>query len=53
MKNKHGDNISMEKDNGKPMKIDHHKQIEKLQMTMKKNFQLCVEIETTKRKVKS
>ena len=24
MKNKHGDNISMEKDNGKRMKNDHH-----------------------------
>ena len=27
MKNKHGDNISMEKDNGKSMKNDHHKQL--------------------------
>ena len=53
MKNKHNDNISMEKDNGKHMKNDHHKQIKKLEMMMKKNFQLGVEIETMKRKVKS
>ena len=43
----------MEKDNGKHMKNDHHKQIKKLEMMMKKNFQLGVEIETMKRKVKS
>ena len=29
VKNKHGDKISLEKDQGKPMKKDHHKQIKK------------------------
>ena len=51
MKSKHNDKIPIEKDEGKPMK--NHKQIKKLEMMMKKNFQTGVEIETMKRKVKS
>ena len=51
MKSKHNDKISLQKDEGKPMK--NHKQIKKLEMMMKKNFQTGVEIETMKRKVKS
>ena len=51
MKSKHNDKIPIEKDEGKPMK--NHKQIKKLEMMIKKNFQTGVEIETMKRKVKS
>ena len=51
MKSKHNDKISLEKDEVKPMK--NHKQIKKLEIMMKKNFQTGVEIETMKRKVKS
>ena len=53
VKNKHSEKISPEKENGKPMKNDHHKQLKKIEMMMKNNFQTGVEIETMKRKVKS
>ena len=53
MKNKHSEKITPEKEKGKPMKNDHHKQLKKIEMMMKNNFQTGVEIETMKRKVKS
>ena len=53
MKNKLSEMITPEKENGKPMKNDHHKQLKKIEMMMKNNFQTGVEIETMKRKVKS
>ena len=53
VKNKHSEKISPEKENAKPMKNDHHKQLKKIEMMMKNNFQTGVEIETMKRKVKS
>ena len=53
VKNKHTEKISLEKDHGKPMKNDHHKELKKIETMMKKNFQTRVEIETMKRKVKS
>ena len=53
VKNKHTEKISLEKDHGKPMKNDHHKELKKIETMMKKNFQTGVEIETMKRKVKS
>ena len=53
VRNKHTEKISLEKDHGKPMKNDHHKELKKIETMMKKNFQTRVEIETMKRKVKS
>merc|ERR1712030_75150 len=40
VKNKHSEKISTEKENGKPMKNDHHKQLKKIEMMMKNNFHL-------------
>ena len=39
VRNKHTEKISLEKDHGKPMKNDHHKELKKIETMMKKNFQ--------------
>ena len=59
MKNKHGENISQEKDmknpmkNDNPMKNGQYKEIKKIVMMMKKNFKIELEINKIKRKLKS
>ena len=59
VKNKHGENISQEKDmknsmkNDNPMKNEQYKELKKIVMMMKKNFKIELEINKIKRKLKS
>ena len=55
MKNKHTEQISLEKDMKIeiPMKNEHYKQLKKIEMMIKKNFQTGVEINVMKKKVQS
>ena len=59
MKNKHGENISQDKDmknpmkNDNPMKNGQYNQIKKIVMMIKKNFKVELEINKIKRKLKS
>ena len=59
VKIKPGENISQEKDMKNPMKNEnhmkngHYKELKKIEMMMKKNFKIELEINTMKRKLKS
>ena len=59
VKNIHGENISQEKHmknsmkNGNPMKNEHCKELKKIEILMKKNFKIGLEINTMKRELKS
>ena len=59
VKNIHGENISQEKymknrlKNDNPMKNEHYRELKKIEIMMKKNFKIGLEINTMKRKLKS